>query len=141
LVPVARCFRIDKQLRTCRKTPRADFTGVADQVDTVGPEEPCSSHGAELDGTRHGPRPTTRTGGFLFLTLILAPLLAVLVVVKGYFLSKVMYGADRLTQPLLRMRDGKLDKYGDFVPVSWDQAFDVMAEKCEQTNTFVLARS
>ena len=26
--------------------------------------------------------------------------------VKGYFLSKIMYGADRLTQPLLRMRNG-----------------------------------
>ncbi len=28
--------------------------------------------------------------------------------VKGYFLSKIMYGADRLTQPLLRMRNGRL---------------------------------
>src|SRR3954453_10570012 len=27
--------------------------------------------------------------------------------VKGYFLSKIMYGQDRLTTPLLRMRDGK----------------------------------
>ncbi|MCB1454429.1 MAG: periplasmic nitrate reductase subunit alpha, partial [Rhizobiaceae bacterium] len=26
--------------------------------------------------------------------------------VKGYFLSKIMYGRDRLTQPLLRKRDG-----------------------------------
>ncbi len=26
--------------------------------------------------------------------------------VKGYFLSKIMYGADRLTTPLLRMKDG-----------------------------------
>jgi len=49
--------------------------------------------------------------------------------VKGYFLSKIMYGADRLTQPLLRMRNGKYDKEGEFTPVSWDQAFDVMAEK------------
>ena len=29
--------------------------------------------------------------------------------VKGYFLSKIMYGADRLTQPLLRMRNGQYD--------------------------------
>ena len=49
--------------------------------------------------------------------------------VKGYFLSKIMYGADRLTTPLLRMKNGAYDKNGDFTPVSWDQAFDVMAEK------------
>src|SRR5579864_8054642 len=29
--------------------------------------------------------------------------------VKGYFLSKVMYGDDRLTRPLLRKKDGKYD--------------------------------
>ena len=28
--------------------------------------------------------------------------------IKGYFLSKIMYGEDRLTQPLLRMKNGKL---------------------------------
>jgi len=49
--------------------------------------------------------------------------------VKGYFLSKVMYGADRLTTPLLRKRDGVYAKDGDFTPVSWDEAFDVMAGK------------
>ena len=49
--------------------------------------------------------------------------------VKGYFLSKIFYGKDRLRQPLLRMRDGRFHKDGDFTPVTWDQAFDVMAEK------------
>src|SRR5687768_2900787 len=49
--------------------------------------------------------------------------------VKGYFLSKIMYGADRLTTPLLRMRNGEFHKEGDFAPVSWDQAFDVMARQ------------
>ncbi len=49
--------------------------------------------------------------------------------IKGYFLPKIMYGQDRLTQPLLRMRDGKFDKEGEFTPISWDQAFDIMAEK------------
>jgi len=49
--------------------------------------------------------------------------------VKGYFLSKIMYGRDRLKTPLLRKRDGKYHKEGDFTPVSWDEAFDVMAEK------------
>ncbi|GHE89831.1 periplasmic nitrate reductase [Aliiroseovarius zhejiangensis] len=49
--------------------------------------------------------------------------------IKGYFLSKIMYGADRLTTPLLRKANGVYDKNGDFEPVSWDEAFDVMAEK------------
>ena len=49
--------------------------------------------------------------------------------VKGYFLSKIMYGEDRLTQPLLRKSNGKFDKAGEFTAVSWDEAFTVMAEK------------
>jgi len=49
--------------------------------------------------------------------------------VKGYFLSKIMYGQDRLTQPLLRMRDGKYHKDGEFRPVTWDEAFDEMARQ------------
>ncbi len=49
--------------------------------------------------------------------------------IKGYFLSKIMYGKDRLTQPLLRKRNGVYDKEGDFEPVSWDEAFNIMADK------------
>ncbi|MDL0430503.1 nitrate reductase catalytic subunit NapA [Marinobacter sp. TBZ242] len=49
--------------------------------------------------------------------------------VKGYFLSKILYGRDRLTKPLLRKRDGKFHKEGEFQEVSWDEALDVMAEK------------
>ncbi|HRJ61968.1 MAG TPA: nitrate reductase catalytic subunit NapA, partial [Azospirillaceae bacterium] len=49
--------------------------------------------------------------------------------IKGYFLSKIMYGEDRLKTPLLRMKNGKFDKEGDFQPITWDQAFDIMAEK------------
>ncbi|CEO40044.1 periplasmic nitrate reductase subunit alpha [Photobacterium kishitanii] len=49
--------------------------------------------------------------------------------IKGYFLSKIMYGKDRLQTPLLRMKDGQYHKEGEFTPVSWDYAFDVMAEK------------
>ena len=49
--------------------------------------------------------------------------------VKGYFLSKIMYGQDRLTRPLLRMKNGKYDKNGDFAPVSWDRAFDEMEQQ------------
>jgi len=52
--------------------------------------------------------------------------------IKGYFLSKIMYGNDRLTKPLLRMKNGKFDKNGEFAPISWDQAFDIMAEKWKE---------
>jgi nitrate reductase NapA len=41
-----------------------------------------------------------------------------------------MYGADRLTEPLLRMTaQGEFDKQGKFKPVSWEKAFDVMAHQ------------
>lgn len=53
--------------------------------------------------------------------------------IKGYFLSKIMYGKDRLTTPLMRKKDGKYDKNGEFVPVSWDEAFDLMATKWKET--------
>jgi len=53
--------------------------------------------------------------------------------IKGYFLPKIMYGNDRLTQPLLRKTDGVYDKEGEFTPVSWDEAFDVMADKFKAT--------
>ncbi|MGE5384856.1 MAG: nitrate reductase catalytic subunit NapA [Betaproteobacteria bacterium] len=52
--------------------------------------------------------------------------------IKGYFLSKIMYGEDRLTKPMLRMKGGKYDKNGEFAPVSWKQAFDLMAEKWKE---------
>ncbi len=104
---------------------------------------------------------------FLFITVILFPILAVAVVggygfwvwllqaavsaavathgdikspvnrglncVKGYFLLKIMYGKDRLTQPMLRMKGGKYDKNGEFAPITWEQAFDIMAEKWKAT--------
>ncbi len=52
-----------------------------------------------------------------------------LLCVKGYFLPKIMYGDDRLTKPLLRMKNGEYDKNGEFTEISWDKAFDIMAEK------------
>ena len=53
--------------------------------------------------------------------------------IKGYFLAKIIYGRDRLTQPLLRKTNGVYDKNGEFTPVSWDEAFDAMAEKWKAT--------
>ena len=49
--------------------------------------------------------------------------------IKGYFNGKILYGADRLTQPLMRMKDGKFDKKGDFTPVSWKVAMDEMEKQ------------
>ncbi|WP_347330005.1 nitrate reductase catalytic subunit NapA [Marinimicrobium locisalis] len=49
--------------------------------------------------------------------------------VKGYFLSKILYGPDRLHKPLLRMKDGKYDKSGSFQEISWDQALDLLADR------------
>ncbi len=49
--------------------------------------------------------------------------------IKGYFLSKIMYGQDRITRPMLRMKGGRYDKNGEFTPITWTQAFDIMAEK------------
>ena len=49
--------------------------------------------------------------------------------IKGYFLPKILYGEDRLTKPLLRKKNGAFDKDGKFEEVSWDEAFDVMADK------------
>ena len=53
--------------------------------------------------------------------------------VKGYFLSKIMYGKDRLTTPMLRMKNGQYDKEGDFTPIPWEQAFDIMEQKAKET--------
>ena len=53
--------------------------------------------------------------------------------VKGYFLSKIIYGGDRLTTPLLRQKNGAYDKNGELTPVSWDAAFDEMARQFKKT--------
>ncbi len=50
--------------------------------------------------------------------------------IKGYFNAKIMYGADRLTQPLLRLNDNdEFDKNAPFRPVSWKRAFDEMEKQ------------
>ena len=54
--------------------------------------------------------------------------------IKGYFNAKIMYGKDRLTQPLLRMKSGKFDKQGKFVAVSWDRAFDEMEKQFKRAH-------
>ncbi|OGW29703.1 MAG: nitrate reductase catalytic subunit [Nitrospirae bacterium GWC2_57_13] len=50
--------------------------------------------------------------------------------IKGYFNAKIIYGADRLTEPLMRVNaKGQFDKKGKFRPVSWKKAFDEMAKQ------------
>lgn len=46
--------------------------------------------------------------------------------VKGYFLSKALYGKDRLTTPLIR-------KDNRFVEASWDEALDLIASKFKRS--------
>ncbi|MEE9493518.1 MAG: nitrate reductase catalytic subunit NapA [Gammaproteobacteria bacterium] len=53
--------------------------------------------------------------------------------IKGYFNGKIQYGKDRLTRPLMRMKDGKFDKQGKFQAVSWERAFDEMETQFKKT--------
>ena len=57
-----------------------------------------------------------------------------LLCVKGYANTQILYGPDRLTRPLLRMKDGRFDKQGEFTPVSWERAFDEMAVQCKRAH-------
>jgi len=53
--------------------------------------------------------------------------------IKGYFNAKIMYGADRLKTPLLRVNEkGEFDKHGKFAPVSWKRAFDEMEKHAKK---------
>ncbi len=53
--------------------------------------------------------------------------------IKGYFNAKIMYGADRLKTPLLRVNaKGEFDKNGNFAPVSWKRAFDEMEKHAKK---------
>ena len=106
----------------------AGATGLVTEADKIGmrwDKAPCRFCGTGCSvmlGTKKG-RIVASHGD------VLSPVNRGLNCVKGYFLSKIMYGEDRLTQPLLRKTNGKYDKNGSFEPVSWDEAFSVMAEK------------
>ena len=52
-----------------------------------------------------------------------------LLCVKGYANAQILYGADRLTTPQLRLTNGAYDKHGTLTPVSWERAFDEMAHQ------------
>ncbi|HHG3390830.1 TPA: periplasmic nitrate reductase subunit alpha [Vibrio parahaemolyticus] len=103
----------------------ANLIASSDQTKITWDKVPCRFCGtgcSVLVGTQNGKVVATQGDPE-------APVNKGLNCIKGYFLSKIMYGQDRLTQPLLRMKDGKYHKDGEFTPVSWDVAFDTMAEK------------
>ncbi len=103
----------------------ANLIASSDQTKITWDKAPCRFCGtgcSVLVGTQNGKVVATQGDPE-------APVNKGLNCIKGYFLSKIMYGQDRLTQPLLRMKNGKFHKDGEFTPVSWDAAFDIMAEK------------
>ncbi len=64
----------------------------------------------------------------------LAPVNRGLNCIKGYFNAKIMYGADRLKKPLLRVdENGNFSKQGKFKVVSWERAFDEMEKQIKTT--------
>jgi len=57
-----------------------------------------------------------------------------LLCMKGYANAEIQYGADRLTRPLLRMKNGSFHKNGEFVPVSWKRALDEMEKQFKKAH-------
>ncbi len=54
--------------------------------------------------------------------------------IKGYFNAKIMYGADRLKQPLMRVdENGNFSKNGKFKPVSWKKAYDEIEKQMRRS--------
>ncbi len=112
-------------------SPRARAEGDASAADEAGVRWDrgvcrfCGTGCGILVGTKDGKVVATKGDPK-------APVNRGLCCVKGFFNSRILYGRDRLTRPLLRMKDGKFDKKGRFTPVSWDKAFEVMAEQAKK---------
>ena len=54
--------------------------------------------------------------------------------IKGYINAKIMYGADRLKQPLMRIDEvGNFDKNGKFKPIGWERAYDEMEKQIRRS--------
>ncbi len=51
---------------------------------------------------------------------------------KGYALPFILYGSDRLTQPLVRMKNGRYDKHGELTETSWDHAMGLIVSKTKE---------
>ncbi len=52
--------------------------------------------------------------------------------VKGYSLPFIQTANDRLTKPLIRMKNGRYDKQGVLTEASWDEALELIAENMNQ---------
>jgi nitrate reductase NapA len=52
--------------------------------------------------------------------------------IKGYSLPFIQYGRDRLTSPLIRLKDGKLSKDGQLTETTWENALDIIVQKTRQ---------
>ena len=48
--------------------------------------------------------------------------------IKGYYLSKILYGADRLTKPLIRDDNSKKGTSDGFREATWNEALDLVAD-------------
>ena len=53
--------------------------------------------------------------------------------IKGYALPFIQYGADRLTKPLVRKKNGVYNKQGELTVTTWDEAMSLIVRKTEQT--------
>lgn len=108
--------------------PQAEALAKAGDLDIRWDKAPCRFCGtgcSVLVGTRNGRMVASQGDPD-------APVNRGLNCIKGYFLSKIMYGKDRLQTPMLRQRNGQYAKDGEFAPVSWDEAFDIMALKFKE---------
>lgn len=52
--------------------------------------------------------------------------------IKGYSLPFIQYGADRLTRPLVRMKNGVYNKRGTLMVTGWDAAMSLIVQKTQQ---------
>jgi nitrate reductase NapA len=52
--------------------------------------------------------------------------------VKGYSLPFIQTANDRLTKPLIRMKNGRYDKQGVLAEASWDEALELIVENVKQ---------
>lgn len=52
--------------------------------------------------------------------------------VKGYSLPFIQYAHDRLTKPLIRMKNGQYDKHGELTEATWDEAMDLIVAKTRE---------
>ena len=52
--------------------------------------------------------------------------------IKGYSLPFIQYGRDRLTSPLIRVKNGTLSKDGQLEETTWDHALNIIVKKTKQ---------